>query len=75
MRSRPFFAPIREIARHAEVGPATVYRHFPTKEMLATAVFTEHVLAWRSTLDQGLAGPGPWQAFASRWEALRAGPG
>jgi AcrR family transcriptional regulator len=24
--------PIREIARHAEVGPAIVYRHFPTKD-------------------------------------------
>jgi AcrR family transcriptional regulator len=28
--------PMREIARRAGVGPATLYRHFLTKEMLVT---------------------------------------
>ena len=28
--------PMRAIARHAGVGPATLYRRFPTKQLLAT---------------------------------------
>lgn len=35
--------PIDEIARRAGVGPGTIYRHFPTKEALYTAV-VEHRL-------------------------------
>jgi AcrR family transcriptional regulator len=55
--------PIREIARRAQVGPATVYRHFPTKQMLLAAPFIEHSLAWRAALDDGLADPYPWRGF------------
>jgi len=54
--------PIREIARRAEVGPATVYRHFPTKQMLVAEAFTDQMLAWRSILDEGLADPMPGTA-------------
>jgi AcrR family transcriptional regulator len=32
-------ASMREIARRAGVGPATLYRRFPTKETLVTAAF------------------------------------
>jgi AcrR family transcriptional regulator len=62
--------PIREIARRAEVGPATVYRHFPTKETLVAETFAEHALAWRSTMDQGLADPDPWRGFCRTVEEL-----
>jgi AcrR family transcriptional regulator len=55
--------PIREIARRAEVGPATIYRHFPTKEMLVAEAFTDQMRAWRSILDDGLADPDPWHGF------------
>jgi AcrR family transcriptional regulator len=55
--------PIREIARRAQVGPATVYRHFPTKQMLLAAAFIEQSLAWRAALDDGLADPDPWRGF------------
>jgi AcrR family transcriptional regulator len=55
--------PVREIARRAEVGPATVYRHFPTKEALVAAAFTEQVFAWRAALAGGLADPDPWRGF------------
>ncbi|MFL6123885.1 TetR/AcrR family transcriptional regulator [Actinophytocola sp.] len=55
--------PIREIARRAEVGPATIYRHFPTKQMLAAEAFTDQMRAWRSILDGGLADPDPWHGF------------
>jgi AcrR family transcriptional regulator len=62
--------PIREIARRAEVGPATVYRHFPTKETLVAEAFTDQVLAWRSILDEGLADPDPWHGFCLVVEKL-----
>jgi AcrR family transcriptional regulator len=55
--------PIREIARRAQVGPATVYRHFPTKQILLAAAFIERSLAWRAALDDGLADPDPWRGF------------
>ncbi|GAA2130713.1 TetR/AcrR family transcriptional regulator [Actinomadura napierensis] len=62
--------PIREIARRAEVGPATVYRHFPTKDMLVAEAFTDQMLAWRSILDEGLADPDPWHGFCVTVEKL-----
>ncbi|MEV0716881.1 helix-turn-helix domain-containing protein [Asanoa sp. NPDC050611] len=63
-------APIRRIARRAEIGPATVYRHFATKEILAASAFTEQERAWRSTMDQGLADPDPWRGFCRVVERL-----
>ena len=39
--------PIREIARRAELGIATVYRHFPTKEALLTEAFAEQMASSR----------------------------
>lgn len=62
--------PIREIARRADVGPATVYRHFPTKERLIAGAFTEQALAWRSAMDEGLADPDPWHGFRVTVEKL-----
>jgi AcrR family transcriptional regulator len=63
-------APIREIARRAEVGAATVYRHFPTKEMLVAEAFTDRMLAWGAILDDGLADPDPWHGFRLAVEKL-----
>ncbi|MFC6022952.1 TetR/AcrR family transcriptional regulator [Plantactinospora solaniradicis] len=62
--------PVREIARRAEVGPATVYRHFPTKEMLLAEAFTEQMLAWRLALHEGIADPDPWHGFCLAVEKL-----
>ncbi|MDX3067769.1 TetR/AcrR family transcriptional regulator [Streptomyces scabiei] len=55
--------PMREIARRAEVGPATLYRHFPTKEALVTEVFTEQMADCTAIADRGLADPDPWRGF------------
>ena len=62
--------PIREIARRAGVGPATVYRHFPAKEVLVAEAFTGRMSAWRSILDEGLADPDPWHGFCVAVEKL-----
>ena len=55
--------PMREIARRAGVGPATLYRHFPTKEDLATEAVTDEIGACLAIVDEGLADPDPWHGF------------
>ncbi|MFI6996713.1 TetR/AcrR family transcriptional regulator [Nocardia sp. NPDC050175] len=62
--------PIREIARRAGVGPATLYRHFPTKELLVAEAFTDQMLACRTIVDDGLADPDPWHGFCRALENL-----
>lgn len=62
--------PTREVARRAEVGPATLYRHFPTKELLVAEAFTDQMHACRSIVDEGLRNPDPWQGFRGAVEKL-----
>jgi AcrR family transcriptional regulator len=55
--------PMREIARRAGVGPATLYRRFPTKQLLATEVFTGLAGACHAIVDEALAAADPWRGF------------
>ncbi|WP_327365257.1 TetR/AcrR family transcriptional regulator [Streptomyces sp. NBC_01217] len=55
--------PMREIARRAGVGPATLYRRFPTKQMLVTAAFADQLRACRAIVDDGCADPDPWRGL------------
>ena len=55
--------PMREVARRAGVGPATLYRHFPTKQALVAEAFAEQMRACHSIVDEGLADPDPWHGF------------
>jgi AcrR family transcriptional regulator len=67
--------PLDEIARHAGVGPGTLYRHFPTKEALIEAVVHDRL--------QGLAAegaalrdaPDPGTAFFAFLDRLAAEAG
>jgi AcrR family transcriptional regulator len=57
--------PIDEIARRAEVGAGTVYRHFPTKEALFQAIVKDHI---ERLVDDGYAlleSAGPGEALFS----------
>jgi AcrR family transcriptional regulator len=58
--------PIEEIARRAGVGPATVYRRFPTKERLLRAIFDARL----DELEQAIAVAGE---IPDAWEGLLAG--
>ncbi|GGK92122.1 TetR/AcrR family transcriptional regulator [Nocardia jinanensis] len=55
--------PMREIARRAEVGPATLYRHFATKQELVAGAFADQLRACRAIVDEGCADPDPWRGF------------
>ena len=55
--------PMREIARRAGVGQATLYRRFPTKRMLITEAFKGQLSACHAIVDEGLADPDPWHGF------------
>ena len=54
---------MREVARRAEVGPATLYRRFPTKESLVTEAFAEQMTTCSTIVEEALADPDPWHGF------------
>src|SRR5437868_13352941 len=55
-------ASLEDIARRAGVGIATLYRHFPTRQMLIEAVYVDEVEALsRSARD--VADLPPWEAL------------
>ncbi|MEV8379069.1 helix-turn-helix domain-containing protein [Kribbella sp. NPDC056861] len=62
--------PIREIARRAGLGVATVYRHFQTKEELLADAFAEQLELCSSVVEQGLAADDPWDGFSLVIEKL-----
>jgi len=58
-------ASLDDIARHAEVGPGTLYRHFPTRDALIEAVY-------RSEVEKLAAAGRKFAETMSPIEALRA---
>ncbi|KAB2341014.1 TetR/AcrR family transcriptional regulator [Actinomadura rudentiformis] len=62
-------ASLNEIARRAGVGPGTLYRHFPNRESLLTAVLRDRVVTLCGRADELVESASPDEAF-SAW--LRA---
>jgi len=56
-------APAREIARRADVGVATLYRHFPARADLVDAVLEEAFDELIQIAEAALAEPDPWTGF------------
>jgi AcrR family transcriptional regulator len=56
---------IPDVAARAGVGKGTVYRHFPTKELLVQALLDAYWRNLEEILEQALASDDPWIGFAS----------
>jgi AcrR family transcriptional regulator len=56
---------MRQIARRAGVGPATLYRRFPTKQDLVLEAFTDELGACSAVVREAAADPDPWRGFCS----------
>jgi AcrR family transcriptional regulator len=68
-------APLDEIARQAGVGNATLYRRFPTRDLLVAAVFAARVAEYADAATEALRAPDPWAGFcqfAQRVFAMQA---
>jgi AcrR family transcriptional regulator len=56
-------ASMASVAREAGVGIATILRHFPTKEDLVAAVFSDRMDAYADAVTVALDDPDPWNGF------------
>ncbi len=61
---------MRDIARRAGVGPATLYRRFPAKQLLVEAAFEREMQACRAIVDEGCAHEDAWSGLCSIVERL-----
>ncbi|WP_172892182.1 TetR/AcrR family transcriptional regulator [Jatrophihabitans sp. GAS493] len=63
---------MRAVARRAEVGPATLYRRFPTKQSLVEEALAGELRTCQSIVEDGCADPDPWRGFCSIIERITA---
>ncbi|MDX2526344.1 TetR/AcrR family transcriptional regulator [Streptomyces europaeiscabiei] len=56
-------ASMASVAREAGVGIATILRHFPAKEELVAAVFSDRMDAYTDAVAVALDDPDPWHGF------------
>jgi AcrR family transcriptional regulator len=65
-------APLDDIARRADVGIATLYRRFPTREALIEATFELKALDYVRAADEALRADDAWEGFRGYIERLCA---
>ncbi len=58
-------AALEEIARRADVGIATLYRRFPTRQDLVAAAFEPRLRAYEAAARAAIAAPDPWEGFST----------
>jgi AcrR family transcriptional regulator len=63
-------ASMASVAREAEVGIATLFRRFPTKEELVAAVFADRMDAYADAVAIALADPDPWHGLVGYIETV-----
>jgi AcrR family transcriptional regulator len=63
-------APMATVARRAGVGVATLYRHFPTRDVLVRAAFAQQMETCGRTLKEALADPDAWRGFQRMVETV-----
>ncbi len=56
---------MREVARRAGVGPATLYRRFPTRQDLVEAAFAVELHTCNAIVDEGCADTDAWRGFTT----------
>jgi AcrR family transcriptional regulator len=56
-------ASLDDIAKRAQVGSGTLYRHFPTRDDLVAAVFVERMAENVAAVEEARQKPDPWHAF------------
>jgi AcrR family transcriptional regulator len=72
MREQGLDASLGEIARRAGVGSATLYRHFPTREVLWEAVFADYGNDLDRIRERVLQIPDAWEALVTWLEDMCA---
>ena len=63
-------APMSDVARHADLAPATLYRHFPTKQALIAQTFAEQRRTCHAAVHDALTDADPWHGFQSLIERI-----
>lgn len=66
-REKGYDAPLDEIARRAEVGPGTLYRHFPCRDDLVDAVMQPWVDTVNEAAERALATDGGPRSLLLVW--------
>ncbi|MEU5649006.1 helix-turn-helix domain-containing protein [Streptomyces pseudogriseolus] len=65
-------APMATVARRAGVGVATLYRHFPTREVLVRGAFARQMETCGRALGDALAADDPWTGLTHLVETVCA---
>ena len=64
--------PMEDVARHAGVGVATLYRRFPTREALIAGAFEAKMARYAESVARALDDPDPWAGLCAHIERICA---